>query len=116
MPYIEDYVRADGTRVRGHYRWAAGARHEMALFAVAAMTIIGIGNGATSTAADSQQPQRPEKTATYPIRFSDSGQAVKPQSQKPATYPIRFPKAERKPATQRSVSYPIHFQTIGSGR
>ncbi|RAJ60627.1 hypothetical protein K378_04445 [Streptomyces sp. Amel2xB2] len=116
MPYIEPYTRADGTYVRGHYRWAAGARHEMALLAVAAMTIVGIGNGTPDAATGSQQSPRPQKTATYPIRFSDSGQAVKPQPQKPVTYPIRFSKVERNPAPGRSVSYPVHFKTNGRER
>lgn len=116
MPYIQAYKRADGTYVRGHYRWAAGARHEMALLAVTAMMIVGIGNGTTSTATGGQQSPRSQKPATYPIRFTDSGQAVKPQPQKPVTYPIRFSKVERKPAPRSSVSYPIHFTTNGSGR
>lgn len=116
MPYIRDYQRADGTHVRGHYRWAAGARHEMALLTVTAMLIVGIGNGSTSAATGGQQAPRSQKPTTYPIRFNDSGQGVESRPEKPVTYPIRFPKVDRKPAPRGSVSYPVHFTTNGSGR
>jgi hypothetical protein len=116
MPYIEAYTKADGTYVRGHYRWAAGARHEMAILAMAAVAIVGIGNGPAGTATGSQQSPRPQKTATYPVSFGDSGRAVQPHSQRPVTYPIRFPKVERTPAPRQLVSYPIRFETNGTGR
>ena len=45
VPYIQPYTKADGTYVRGHFRWAAGARREMAIVAVVAVAILGIGNG-----------------------------------------------------------------------
>ncbi|MBD9724189.1 hypothetical protein [Streptomyces caniscabiei] len=33
MPIARPYVRSDGTPVRGHSRWAPGARREVTLFA-----------------------------------------------------------------------------------
>lgn len=119
MPYIEKYVKADGTVVRRHHRWAAGARHEMAILAVAAVAIVGIGNGNgngnISTGTGSGQAP-PQKAATHPITFADKDRAVKPRPQKSVTYPIRFPEVERKPVPRRSVSYPIRFETSGNGR
>ncbi len=42
MPWVNDYIRRDGTKVRGYSRWAAGARREMStlvLFGVAVAVI-----------------------------------------------------------------------------
>ncbi|MET9483523.1 hypothetical protein [Streptomyces sp. NPDC006638] len=116
MPYIARFVKADGTVVRGHYRWAAGARHEMAILAVAVAAIAVIGNGNVSSKGGQGHTPRPQKTGSYPITFADKGRAVKPRPQKSVTYPIRFPKVERKPVPRPSVVYPIRFETNGSGR
>jgi hypothetical protein len=89
MPWVRPYVRSDGTPVRGHSRWAPGARHEMTIFAVIALAVVGIGNGNASTGSGTTP--RPQPTVSYPIQFDD---APAPRVQKPqptVSYPIRFP-------------------------
>lgn len=49
MVQVRADQRADGTRVRAHSRWAAGARGEMAIVAVIALVVVGFsGSGAGS--------------------------------------------------------------------
>lgn len=90
MPWVRPYVRSDGTPVRGHSRWAPGARREMTALAVIGLAVVGLGNGNASGAADTQTP-RPQPTTSYPIRF-DSVPILRIQKPEPAvSYPIRFP-------------------------
>ncbi|GGY11983.1 hypothetical protein GCM10010358_75470 [Streptomyces minutiscleroticus] len=119
MPYIEEYVRADGTRVRRHYRWAAGARREMTIVAAAALAVVGFGN--TSTQAGHATSPRPGTgpDVTYPIRFDQADDhAPKVSVPRPTvSYPITFDTPKTKPpAPQPSVSYPIDFSTMGTTR
>lgn len=44
MPCIDKYERADRNAVSAHYRWAAGARGEMAVSGVVAVNVIGSGS------------------------------------------------------------------------
>jgi hypothetical protein len=44
MPLVRPYVRSDGTPVRGHFRWAPGARREMTIFAVFGLAVLGFGH------------------------------------------------------------------------
>lgn len=67
MPWVRPYVRSDGTPVRGHSRWAAGARRETTIFAVVALAVVGFGNG-NAPASGGASP-RPQSTVHYPIKF-----------------------------------------------
>ncbi|RMB79499.1 hypothetical protein CTZ28_45270 [Streptomyces shenzhenensis] len=88
MPWIRPYVRSDGTPVRGHSRWAPGARREMTIFALVALAAVGLGNG-NATAGGGQSPS-PRSTVKYPIRF-DTVPAPRVEPQPTVSYPIRFP-------------------------
>jgi hypothetical protein len=96
MPLVRPYVRSDGTPVRGHSRWAPGARREMTIFAAFALAAIGFGTTSTEHGPDTGTP-RP--AVTYPIRFdhADSDTA-------------------RTAAPQPTVSYPIDLSALGAGR
>lgn len=118
MPYVREYVRSDGTRVRGYSRWAPGARGEMTLLAVVAVAVIGMGGGTTPAGSAEGGATRPQPAVKYPIRFEETtaGRAgVRPQPN--VSYPVRFDTPTRKPVVPRpTVSYPIDFSTMGSGR
>lgn len=45
VPWINDYFRADGTRVKGHVRLPAGARRETATLGLIVAGVIVFGNG-----------------------------------------------------------------------
>jgi hypothetical protein len=93
MPWVRDYVRSDGTRVRGHSRWAPGARREVTIFAGFALAVVALGNGNASAGSGSEVP-RPQSTVQYPIRFDN---APPPQIQQPrptVSYPVRFTSPE----------------------
>lgn len=94
MPWVRDYVRSDGTPVRGHSRWAPGARREMTILAIVALAVVGMGGG--GTAAGSGSTPRPQSTVRYPIQL----ESVKTVKQRP----------------QPTVSYPIPWERPGSGR
>lgn len=85
MPWVRPYVRSDGTPVRGHSRWAPGARREMTILAVVALAVVGMGSGGASTGGGTT-PQ-PQSTVRYPIKFSTST-TVKKQPQPTVSYPI----------------------------
>lgn len=119
MPWIEEYERADGTWVRAHYRWAAGARREMAVLAVVALAVVGIGNGGVQVGTTDGTAPRPQSTVQYPIRFEQTttreGDGAQPRPT--VSYPIKFDTPKTAPAVPRpTVSYPIDFSTMGSGR
>lgn len=114
MPFVRPYVRSDGTPVRGHFRWAPGARREMTIFAVFGLAVLGFGH--TPDATDSGSPT---PTPSYPIRFGPTTRADRrPVLPHPTvSYPIRFDTpAPRKAAPAPSVSYPIDLSALGGGR
>lgn len=45
VPWINPYVKKDGTHVRGHSRWAPGARHQMAVLVLVGIVVCGSGSG-----------------------------------------------------------------------
>ncbi|UDM05405.1 hypothetical protein [Streptomyces longhuiensis] len=89
MVRVREYVRADGTRVREHSRWAPGARREMSVLATIALVVVGFaGTSGSGSAEGSGKPKpRPRSTAVYPVKFPDWDR----------------PRARPKP----TVSYPI---------
>lgn len=90
MPWVRPYVRSDGTPVRGHSRWAPGARREMTVLAVIGLAVVGFGNGNASGAADTRTP-RPQPTTSYPIRFDNAPNLRIKKPEPTVSYPIRFP-------------------------
>ncbi|MEU6571981.1 hypothetical protein [Streptomyces parvulus] len=88
MPWVRPYVRSDGTPVRGHSRWAPGARREMMIFSVVALAVVGLGNSNIS-AGDGKTP-RPQTTVQYPIRFEGAPAKRAPQPRPTVSYPIRW--------------------------
>lgn len=94
MPWIRDYVRSDGTPVRGHSRWAPGARREMTIFAGFALAVVALGNGNAAAGSGGTAP-RPQSTVQYPIRFDDAPPARIQQPRPTVSYPIRFPQTEQ---------------------
>ncbi|WP_119581027.1 hypothetical protein [Streptomyces europaeiscabiei] len=116
MPFVRPYVRSDGTPVRGHSRWAPGARREMTIFAVVGLAVLGIGNASTTTEADSTSPEPP---VTYPILFEHStNSAPKTAVPRPtASYPVKFDMpALQQAAPTPSVSYPIDLSALAGER
>jgi hypothetical protein len=92
MPWIRPYERSDGTPVRGHSRWAPGARREMTIFAVFALAVVGLGNGhASADGEGGKTGPGPRPTVHYPIRF-DTTPMVKqrPHPTPTVSYPIRW--------------------------
>lgn len=88
MPWVRPYVRSDGTPVRGHSRWAPGARRETMIFSVVALAVVGLGNSNIST-GDGRTP-RPQTTVQYPIRFEGAPTKRAPQPRPTVSYPIRW--------------------------
>lgn len=89
MPWVRDYVRSDGTPVRGHSRWAPGARREMAIFAICGLAVVGLGHA--NAATGSGTVPRPRSTVHYPIKFDTEDNWKVPQAPRPTvSYPIRF--------------------------
>jgi hypothetical protein len=88
MPWVRDYVRSDGTPVRGHARWAPGARQEMTISAVVALAAVGRGNG-NSTTGNGNCP-RPQWTVHYPVTFNSTNTVKVQRPQPTVSYPIRF--------------------------
>lgn len=85
MPWVRDYVRSDGTPVRGYSRWAPGARREMGILAIVALAVVGIGD--TGTGPGSGIGPRPQSTVQYPIRF-DTPATRTPHPRPTVSYPI----------------------------
>lgn len=99
MPWIRDYVRSDGTPVRGHSRWPAGARREMTIFAGFALAVVALGNGngngnGNVSAGSGDAAPRPQSTVQYPIRFDNTPPARIVQPRPAVSYPVRFPETE----------------------
>ncbi len=69
MPFVRPYVRSDGTAVRGHTRWAPGARRELTVFAFVGSAVLGYGNSADAGDTSGTRP----RTVSYPIDFSRLG-------------------------------------------
>ncbi|QER90585.1 hypothetical protein F3L20_33735 (plasmid) [Streptomyces tendae] len=88
MPWVRPYVRSDGTPVRGHSRWAPGARRELTIFGVVALAVVGLGNGNGS--AGGERVPRPQSTVQYPIRFDDVPAARVSKPRPTVSYPIRW--------------------------
>lgn len=90
MVHVNKYQRADGTKVRAHSRWAAGARGEMTILAVVALVVVGVGStgGGDSTGGSGEQTPRPKSTAEYPVRFPDWEKPKRPSPT--VSYPIKF--------------------------
>ncbi|MDK9497632.1 hypothetical protein QEZ40_002574 [Streptomyces katrae] len=108
MPWINTYVKSDGTKVSGHLRLPPGARRETAVLGLIVAGVFIFGNGPTTAGAGAG---------------ADAGQGLpQPQSQPvPAStsiYPIRWPAWENQPAPrpEPTVSYPIVFPSPVSGR
>lgn len=117
MPFVRPYVRSDGTPVRGHSRWAPGARREMTIVAVLGLAVLGLGNAQTANGTSSTERH---PSVTYPVRFDrPTGGAPRVAVPRPSvSYPIRL---DHTPATQRArptpdVSYPVDISALGSGR
>jgi hypothetical protein len=88
VPFVRSYVRSDGTQVRGHYRWAPGARREVMIFSVVALAVVGLGNGNVS--AGGGGTPRPQPTVSYPIRFDNAPAKPAPKPRPTVSYPIRW--------------------------
>lgn len=115
MPFVRPYVRSDGTPVRGHSRWAPGARREMTIFALFGLAVLGFGHISPTNASNTE----PRPSATYPIRFDHHADRTS-RSAMPrptASYPIKFDTPERRKSAPRpTVSYSIDFSTLGAER
>ncbi|MFC8201500.1 hypothetical protein ACFWBR_30095 [Streptomyces sp. NPDC060006] len=103
-------MKADGTRVRAHFRWAAGARNQMAVLAVITVVVIGMSNnGAQVDGGDGGGPL-PRPMLSYPVKLPGvDQQAARPVPRATVSYPVRLPGAEQraKPVPRATVSYPI---------
>ncbi|MFI2380158.1 hypothetical protein ACH5AO_34700 [Streptomyces sp. NPDC018964] len=122
MPFVRPYVRSDGTPVRGHSRWAPGARRELTVFVLIAVAVVGFGNsngGAGETAGSRSKPGE-RSAVTYPVRFDQGTSQGAPRVSVPrptVSYPVKFDVSARKPAPPTpAVSYPIGFSALGGGR
>lgn len=95
MPWVRDYVRSDGTPVRGHSRWAPGARREMTVLALFALAVMALGNGSGNVSAGrGGAAPRSQSTVEYPIRFDDAPPSRIQQPRPTVSYPVRFPETE----------------------
>ncbi|WP_306324118.1 MULTISPECIES: hypothetical protein [unclassified Streptomyces] len=101
MPWVNPYERADGTKVRGYSRWAAGARREMAIFVGVAVVVVAGGSNMGGASSASQ---------------SGSGAGQQPRPKTTAVYPVHFPGWEEPKKPEPTVSYPIRFSSPGGGR
>jgi hypothetical protein len=121
MPFVRPYVRSDGTPVRGHSRWAPGARRELTVFVLIAVAVVGLGNSNGGAGGATGSPSKPGEgpAVTYPVRFDRSpGQAARVSVPRPtASYPVKSGAPAGKPAPPApTVSYPIDFSTLDGGR
>ena len=96
MPWVNDYVRADGTKVRGYSRWAPGARSEMAKLALFGLLVLGFGGGtaATSSGSGSGELPKPKSTAVYPITFPGQNAKPAPRPSSTVSYPIPWDRGQ----------------------
>lgn len=95
MVWVRPYVRRDGTQVKGHSRWAPGARQNMAVIVLVGFVLLAGGNGSPSTGPDGKPYPKPT----------------------PGVYPVKFPEGDKpRPLPKPTVSYPIRFPSPGTGR
>ncbi|MFD9725384.1 hypothetical protein [Streptomyces sp. NPDC059072] len=97
VAWIKDYVRSDGTPVRGHVRLPAGARRETALLGLFVTGALLLGNGTTTAGTGSgagQESPRPQSTVAYPITWPAWEERPAPLPEPAVSYPIVFPGAE----------------------
>ncbi len=90
MPWVQEYVKADGTQVRAHWRSAAGSGTGVLVFGLILLAAAGY-HGHTPADAGQTGPT-PARTVHYPITFAPV--AGHPQHAVPrstVSYPIRFP-------------------------
>ncbi|MET7930193.1 hypothetical protein ABZT43_41040 [Streptomyces sp. NPDC005349] len=88
MVHVREYVRANGTKVREHSRWAAGARREMSVLATIALVVVGFAGTTGSGSADGSGKQAPEPRSTvYPVKFADWDNP-RPRPAPTLSYPI----------------------------
>ncbi|MEU0032056.1 hypothetical protein [Streptomyces sp. NPDC006335] len=95
MVQVREYERADGTTVRAHSRWHPGARRELTIFAVFALTVLGFGSsggGSTGTGSGERLP-RPQQTGVYPVHFPGWDKPV-PRPTPTVSYPIRWDRSQ----------------------
>ena len=118
MVWIDKYERTDGTPVKGHSRWAPGARREMAVLAVVAVAVLGIGGGGVQQDTSDGTAPRPQSTVQYPIPWDrTTTRDSKAEQPRPAvSYPVKFKTPKSRPIPTPTVSYPIDFATMGAGR
>lgn len=122
MPIVRPYVRSDGRPVRGHLRWAPGARRELTVFASIAVAVVGFGHSNGTAGGTTSPAWKPGEgpAATSPLRFDQSSGRAAPGRSVPrptVSYPIEFPTPTSRPAPPTpTVSYPIDFSTLGGGR
>src|SRR3954452_19651526 len=86
MPWVRPYVRSDGAPVRGHSRWAPGARGEMTILAFVALAVVGLGHGNVS--AGGKGTPGPQSTVQYPIQLDRVTAARPPVPRPTVSYPI----------------------------
>jgi hypothetical protein len=88
MPWVRPYVRSDGTPVRGHSRWAPGAKREAMIFGLVALAVVGLGD--SNPPARGEGTPRPKSTVQYPIRWDHVPAVRAPEPRPTVSYPIRW--------------------------
>ncbi len=116
MPWIDRYVKADGTTVRGHWRSAAGSGTAVLMFGV--LLFVAAGNHGQASADPEHTGPAPARTVHYPITFPPAKGHPHHTAPRPTvSYPIKFSDAPRtQPRPHSTVSYPIRFPSSRSGR
>jgi hypothetical protein len=116
MPWIDSYVRRDGTPVRAHWRSAAGSGTGVLIFG--AFLLLIAGHHGHAAAGTSHIGPAPARTVHYPITFPPvAGRAHAAVPQPTVSYPIKFSDEPRTMARpENTVSYPIRFPSSGNGR
>lgn len=93
MPWVNGYIRGDGTRVRGYSRWAAGARREMSTLVLFGVAVAVIGSAPSSSGGKGELP-RPSSTV-YPVKFPGWNKAPAPRPRPTVSYPIPWDRSSR---------------------
>ncbi|MEU6060232.1 hypothetical protein [Streptomyces sp. NPDC047097] len=98
MPAVRAYVKANGTKVRAHWRNAAGSNGQVALLVAVVLVVFAASGGGAAGAngergGGGKRLPGPRPTTVYPITW--------PGWDKPA------------PKPSPTVSYPIVFPTKG---
>lgn len=119
VPVIGEYERADGTRVRRHWRAPAGTRRQTAIaLGIVAVVVIfaNSGTAATGSPGTERLPEPGPSTASYPITRPGTDRPA-PRSTPPVKYPIKWPGwKEPAPRPTPTVSYPIKWERDGDGQ